>query len=91
MFVSILKSRPNVAGLRAATKAAHDKYWETRSDRLKLAGPMLSDDGSTRVGQVLILDVPDKETAEQIVADDPFVASGVYESWTTYKFSISVG
>lgn len=90
MFISILTSKPGVTALRTATKPAHDEYWSTRSDRLKLAGPMMSDDGATRLGQILILDVDDRETAESIVLNDPFVKAGVFTSCTTYRFNASV-
>jgi len=91
MFISILASKPDVAALRAEIKPAHDEYWSTRSDRLTLAGPLLSDDGATRLGQILILDVADKETADSIVRNDPFVKAGVFASCTTYRFNASVG
>jgi uncharacterized protein len=91
MFISILTSKPDVAALRAATKPAHDEYWSTRSDRLRLAGPMMSDDGFTRLGQILVLDIDDRETAESIVLNDPFVKAGVFASCTTCRFNVSVG
>ena len=87
MFISILTSKPDVTALRAATKPAHDEYWSARSDRLKLAGPLLSDDGFTRLGQILILDVDDREAAESVVLNDPFVKAGIFASCTTYRFN----
>ena len=76
MYVAILTSKPHTDALRSETKPRHDAYWDKHLDRIKFAGPILSDDGQTRVGQVLLLDVDDRQTAERIVTDDPFVQVG---------------
>jgi uncharacterized protein YciI len=90
VYVAILTSKPHTDALRSETKPRHDAYWDKHLDRIKFAGPILSDDGQTRVGQVLLLDVDDRQTAERIVADDPFVQVGLFSSWSIQRFRISV-
>lgn len=90
MYVAILTSKPHTDALRSATKPRHDAYWDEHLERIKFAGPILSDDGQTRVGQVLLLDVDDRPTAERIVTDDPFVQVGLFSSWSIQRFRISV-
>jgi uncharacterized protein YciI len=90
MFVCILTSRANVTELRAAHRTAHDEYWDTRMGALKFAGPLLTDDGATRLGQIMVVEAADKAAAEDIVLNDPFVKAGVYDSHETYRFSVSV-
>jgi uncharacterized protein YciI len=51
---------------------------------------MLSDDGKTRIGQILLLDVDDRETAERIVTGDPFVEAGCFETWSIHRYRLSV-
>ncbi len=57
---------------------------------LRLAGPMLSDDGDTRMGQVLILDVADRSEAEDIVTNDPFFVAGLFTGLVVRRFRVSV-
>lgn len=90
MYVALLTAKPNTAALRAETKPRHDAYWDEHLGRIRYGGPMLSDDGETRIGQVLVLDVEDRATAEKIVTEDPFVQAGLFESWSIHRFRISV-
>jgi uncharacterized protein len=90
MFVAIFNSASNTSELRAATKPAHDEYWSTRLGCLRFAGPMLSDDGSTRIGQILVLDVPDRQAAEAVIANDPFVKAGLFTGYFIHNFRLSV-
>jgi uncharacterized protein YciI len=57
---------------------------------LKLAGPILADDGETRLGQILIIDLSDRKAAEQLVANDPFVKAGVFSEYNIRRFRVSV-
>ena len=70
MYVAILTSKPNTEVLRAETRPRHDAYWEEHLGHIRFGGPMLSDDGKARLGQILLLDVDDRETAERIVTGD---------------------
>ena len=90
MYVAILTSKPNTEVLRTETKPRHDAYWEEHLGRIRFGGPYLSDDGKTRMGQILVLDVDDRETAERIVAGDPFVQVGCFENWVIHRYRLSV-
>lgn len=90
MYVAILTSKPDTGVLRTETKPRHDAYWEEHLGRVRFGGPILSNDGDTRLGQVLLLDVDDRETAERIVTNDPFVQVGCFESWSIHRFRLSV-
>jgi uncharacterized protein len=90
LFISIFETMPGTSELRTKTKLAHDDYWEPRLGCLKFAGPMLTDDGSTRLGQVLVLDVPDRKSAETIINDDPFMKVGLFTGYSLRRFNLSV-
>ncbi len=68
------------APLRALHKAAHLAYLEQHRDILVLGGAMLEDDGDARIGSVLILNVPDRATAERFSAHEPLRCAGVFRS-----------
>jgi uncharacterized protein YciI len=57
---------------------------------LRLAGPILNDDGETRLGQVLLLDVADRSKAEDIVTNDPFFVAGLFTDLVVRRFRVSV-
>jgi len=90
MFIAIMSSKPDSLQARARLKSAHDKYWEKFMSVLRLAGPMLGDDGEARMGQVLILDVSDRSKAEDIVTNDPFFAAGLFTDLVVRRFRVSV-
>lgn len=90
MYVAILTSKPNTEVLRTETKPRHDAYWEEHLGCVRFGGPILSDDGKTRMGQILLLDVADRKTAERIVTGDPFVEVGCFENWSIHRYRLSV-
>lgn len=45
---------------------------------LHQGGPTLSEDGSTRIGTLLVVDAPSVEAARAFVADSPFGRAGLY-------------
>ena len=91
MFIAILKSRPDTLEIRTHLKSAHDKYWDGFMPILRLAGPMLDEDGEKRIGQILILDVADRSKAEDIITNDPFYSAGLFTELEINRFRISIG
>lgn len=89
MYLAMLTTNPEKLSLREQIRAQHDDYWSGRMERIRLAGPLLSDDG-TRLGQILILDADDREAAADLVMKDPFVASGLFSDVKIERFRISV-
>lgn len=90
MYIAIFTSKADTAALRSEAQLRHDAYWAEYLGRVKLAGPILSDDGSTRLGQILLLDVEDRATAERIATEDPFVKAGLFSSWSVRRVRVSV-
>lgn len=90
MFIAIFKSAENTQALREKTRPQHDEYWNARLQKLKLAGPILADDGSTRLGQVLVIDATDQQEARAIIDNDPFVKVGLFTGYTLQRFRVSV-
>src|SRR5258708_29643547 len=68
------------ARIRAATREAPFAYLERHKDILVLGGALLADDGATRVGSVLILNVPSRAAAEAFSADEPLRKAGLFKS-----------
>jgi uncharacterized protein YciI len=90
MFLAILTVDPARLPLRERFKADHDRYWDDKMERIRIAGPQLTDDGAGRLGQILILDAPDRDAATALVMNDPFVAQGLFSDIQIRRFRISV-
>lgn len=79
LYIIYQVDRPGSEALRRAHRAAHFAYLEAHADSLVLGGAMLAEDGVTRVGSVLIINVPDREAAERFSAHEPFRQAGLFE------------
>lgn len=71
--------KANSAATRVAHRAAHFQYLDEHKDILVLGGAMLAEDGKTRTGSVLIINVPSREEAERFSANEPFRQAGLFE------------
>jgi len=63
---------PNGPEVRAELGAANEAYWESRGEAVLCRGPLLSDDGESPIGDVVLLDVPDMAAARTLIEGDPF-------------------
>ncbi len=79
LYVIYQVDKPNSQAIRAAQRAAHLKYLDDHEDILLLGGAMLAEDGTTRTGSVLIINVPSQEVAERFSANEPFRQAGLFE------------
>lgn len=77
-FVAICLDKPNGLDLRLANRAAHLDYLRAHSKTIRTCGPLLADDGETMIGSMLILDAPDRATAERILAEDPYKKANLF-------------
>lgn len=77
-FVVTCRDAPSDGRVRALALPAHREHVDRVSGALVLSGPLLAADGETRVGQLFVLDVPDRAEVEQFVNGDPFVVAGVF-------------
>lgn len=79
LYIIYQIDKPNCGEIRAAQRQAHFKYLDDHEDILVLGGAMLAEDGSTRIGSVLIINVPSREEAERFSANEPFRKAGLFE------------
>ena len=80
LYIIYQEDRADGAALRAATRARHLAYLEAHKDILVLGGALLADDGATRTGSCLIVNVADREAAETFSRNEPFRAAGLFQS-----------
>jgi uncharacterized protein len=80
LYIIYQEDGPDSARIRAAVKAAHFAYLELHRDILVLGGALLADDGTTRTGSALIVNLPSRAAAEAFSADEPFRKAGLFKS-----------
>ena len=79
LYIIYQKDSPGSAALRAAHRQAHFDYLDANAECLVLGGALLADDGETRTGSVLIINVGDRDAAERFSENEPLRKAGVFE------------
>ena len=79
LFAIICKDRPGALELRKATRAQHLACLESHKASIQFAGPQLDAQGNPS-GSLIVLDVPDRESAEGFAAADPYAGVNLFES-----------
>jgi uncharacterized protein YciI len=80
LYAFYCSDKPEAAGVRAANRDAHLAFLGGLGDRLFVAGPLLSDDGSAMVGSLLIIECDDLAAARALAARDPYAQAGLFSS-----------
>lgn len=78
LFALICHDKPNQLELRMQHRPEHLAYLEAHADQLVYAGPLFDQDGRNPAGSLLILDVPDKGSAEAFASGDPYARAGLF-------------
>lgn len=79
LFVVECLDKPDSLDVRLATRAAHLAYLEQLGAQIvRLAGPLLADDGQSPIGSMLIFAGADRAAIEAIVTADPYTAAGLF-------------
>jgi uncharacterized protein len=54
--------------------------------KLVIGGPLLSDDGQTALGSLMVFEAPDRASVERFNLDDPFRKNGVWSKVHVARF-----
>jgi len=77
-FAITTKDKENSQELRRQTRPAHLAYLAPYLDRILVAGPFLDEDDNS-TGGLVIIDLPDLETARDFAHNDPYAGAGLFE------------
>ena len=78
-FFIEVQDQPNCEHIRAEKLDQHLAYLDANIQLLLAAGGLLNDEGTVPHGGFYILDVEERDKAEQFVAEDPFTKSCLFE------------
>jgi uncharacterized protein YciI len=78
------------AGARRQTvhpdHVTHLKSAKNYGVTIVVGGPLVADDGKTSIGSLMVLDVPDRATAEKFNSADPFRKNGIWAKIDIRRF-----
>ncbi len=80
LYIIYQEDREDGAAIRAANRERHFAYLDAHKDILVLGGALLADDGATRIGSCLIINVPGRKEAEDFSRNEPFRKAGLFRS-----------
>ena len=91
MLVALIaKDKPGSLEIRKANREAHLEHLKTGGVRIALAGPLLDDDGAM-IGSLLVLDVENREQAQDWADRDPYARAGLFGSVEMHGWNKVVG
>ena len=85
-FILYCVDKADHGHVRAANRPAHLEYLNNLLDRIVLGGPMTTEDGSTAIGSLIVIEAKDRADAENFAAGDPYAKAGLFESVTIKPF-----
>jgi uncharacterized protein YciI len=83
LYIIYCRDDPRVSkDIRLAHMESHLGYLAQHAQLIVLGGAMLAEDGETRVGSTLILNVDSFAQAEAFSSSEPYRRAGLYQSVT---------
>ena len=91
LFAIHCLDRPGTSALRQATAAEHSEYMAAHRACLVFGGPLLADDGQTRIGLMVVLDLPSRAETEAFLAAEPYYRAGLFGHCSVTPYQLIVG
>ena len=84
LFALLCRDKDGGFELRKQTRPAHLDF--LAAQQVRFAGAMLSDDASTPIGSLVVIECSDLEQAKAIAAADPYNLAGLFRSVDVHPF-----
>ena len=81
LFSVFSLDNPEAADKRKAVHGAHIAHLKNAKDygvTITVGGPLLSDDGTSSIGSLMVLEAPARTSVEKFNRSDPFHKNGVW-------------
>jgi hypothetical protein len=80
LYVIFCTDKPDSQQVRIDNRPAHVDYLKGSTDRLRIAGPTVTDDGEGMTGSMLVIEADSEAAAAAWANGDPFAQAGLFES-----------
>lgn len=87
LFVFQGLDKAGALDLRKATREAHLTWIAGLNPRVKIGGPILSDDGAMPIGSMLVVEAETLADAKALFAQDPYALAGLWQSTTVRPYN----
>ena len=91
LFVVYCKDKPNAAELRQKTRQDHLDFIAETGAMVRVAGPLLSEDGITMIGSLFIVEAASRAEVDSWTALDPYGRAGLFESVEVHPWKWIIG
>jgi uncharacterized protein len=91
LFVATCTDKPNSSALRQETRPRHLAYLNGLGPKLRVGGALLSADGASVLGSMLILEGADEAEIKALLAEDPYAQAGLFASVDVTPWRQAVG
>jgi len=89
-FIVTCHDKDGALEARMANREAHLAFIKANEATVKIAGPLLSDEGAM-IGSHLICEAEDKAALEAVLAEDPYAKAGLFQSSTILAWKWAIG
>ena len=79
-FLIVARDKPGTSQRRVELRPAHLAHLDRHGSKLLAAGAMLSDDGTTPVGSLIVFDAEARAEVDAFMAADPYSQAGLFET-----------
>ena len=80
------RSKPNTDMLREATLDAHRKFLDGYSEITWFSGPLFSDDNTSAIGSLRLIEFPHRAAAAAYIDIDPYTQAGIFQDITIERW-----
>jgi hypothetical protein len=84
-FLVIGHGKPD-AHVQLDSLPPRQRFFDDHHSQVIVCGSLLSDDGATWVGGIMLAEAPDRAAAEALIESDPFAQAGLYESVEIHRW-----
>lgn len=90
LFHVMALDKPGALDLRLENRAAHLEWAKAAGDTVRMAGPLLSDDGESFIGSVFLIEAENEEALKAFQAEDPYVKAGLFQTVDIRPFKLVI-
>ncbi|MEM6654005.1 MAG: YciI family protein [Pseudomonadota bacterium] len=91
LFLINARDKTGRSDLRLANRQAHLEWAGEYRHHIKMAGPVLSDDGQTMIGSTFVIELESLDEAHAWAQDDPYAKAGLFEHTEIIPFIWLIG
>ncbi|MDF1679852.1 YciI family protein [Ponticaulis sp.] len=90
LFHVMALDKSNALDLRLENRAAHLEWAKAAGDTVRMAGPLLADDGESFVGSVFLIEAESEEALKAFQAEDPYIKAGLFQTVDIRPFKLVI-